>query len=374
MCFRKYNLSKDIEYQDRILNKFLFFTIIYSVEYKIGSYTKEELNSLANVGSYSFFKFALNDFSHRKQTEPIENKPYWELFGEKYSSIIDSFDYYQVIADYIHEGYLNESNLNILTSEMILDMKKNEGTEEEKLIIELKNWWELSDDALEPLIDKIMTKIDEGRFSLYAYPVIYSQFIKLEYFKVNDFKLSDEITERFKKGIDVSKKSHKYVEAFRLQIPIWNDTETSDAKDKYNEINSYTIKANEFPINKILEEIKTTIILSIINNNSKELEDVISNSAHYGSPIFEKLDEKEIFKLLINANTKTIISFNWGLYGRYPEHSINIFPSFLKEKIFFWELQKLVEKHIAETIPVKISTVQFIELNKNLMRIKKLKI
>lgn len=134
------------------------------------------------------------------------------------------------------------------------------------------------------------------------------------------------------------------------------------------------INANDYALSKENAKVSNELIDFLKANNDKALQEFISNHALIGVPIFEHLNEKDVIGLLIMADTSTVSAFNWGLYARYPEGDPFAHRSFLKDKDFLCEFQFLVEKHIESIKERKISTVQLIELNKNLMRIKKLKV
>lgn len=368
-----YTQTYQFEYKDEILTRFLFFTCIYAIEYKLGANSEEDLNSLKNVGPYSLIDFDFDFLNPGVQNRQQEvEKSYSQLFSERYAKIIESFFYCQEIADYVQNGYLNEGKLAIIITDIIKEIKDKEGTEEDKLIRELRNWRELKDEDFEPLKENILNKIEEGRFTLMAYPIIFAEFLQLEYYKIDGFEVTPDIIEMFKIGIDKSKENHKYLEAFRIKVPMWSDSGKTPARNKYHEISNYTIEANDFALSKIFVDLTTSIISNITQNKSKELQEIITDQSLWGSPLFDSMDPTKVFNLLINANSETISAFNMGLYGRYPENSVNTLPSFQKERTFFCELQILIENHLLAVKPIKISTVQFIDLDRNLRRISNL--
>lgn len=365
-----YGQVGEADYKDEILKQFLFFTTIYSIEYKIGGHSAEELNSLKNVGPFFLSDIDFNNFTGKEQEEQVETeKSYVQLFNEKYSDLTESFHYCQEIADYIHDGYLNEEKFADVIKEIIQDIKRKEETEENKLIKEIRNWRELKDDGFEPLVKKILQKIDEGTLTLMAYPLIFAEFLQFEFYKLDNFDVSEDIIERFKKGIDKSKETHTYFEAFRYKLPLWSDRDITPARGKYLQISNYVIDANDFALTKEYVSISDLILTHLEENKSDELQEIITDQSLWGSPLFESMDPTKIFNLFLNANSETISAFNIGLYGRYPENSVNTFPSFQKERTFFVELHILIENYILAVKPIKISTVQFIDLDRNLRRI-----
>lgn len=368
--FRKiYNQANQGEYRDEILKRFLFFTCIYAIEYKIGTNGEEDLNSLKNVGPYSIIDFDFDFLNPGVQEDHQEKDPsYSQLFSEKYSKIIESFFYCQEIADYIHNGYLNEEKLALVISDIVKDFKSKEGTEEDKIIKDIRNWRELKDEDFGPLIDKILARIDTGEFSLMAYPVIFAEFLQFEFYKIYDFEVTPEMIEMFKRGIDKSKENHKYLESFRFKVPMWSERDTTPAKNKYREISKYVIDANDFALTKEYVSISDLILTHLEQNKSDELQEVIVDPSNLNSPFFENIDVDKFFWLLIKANSETINAFNVGIYSRYSDNDIIHEPVFQNEKGFFEKLHELIVEHIGSVPQRKISTVQVIDLEKNLRR------
>ncbi len=367
-----YNQAIQVEYKDEILKRFLFFTCIYAIEYKIGAISEVDLNSLKNVGPYSLidFDFSIDDLVQQPQNDVQEIEPaYSQLFSEKYSEIIESFFYCQEIADYIHNGYLNQGKLNVVISDIISDFKSKEGTEEDKIIKDTRNWRELKDDDFKPLIERIYTKIETGEFSLMAYPVIFAEFLQFEFYKIHGFEVTPEIIEKFKKGIDKSKENHKYLESFRFKIPMWSASDTTPARKKYNEISRYVVDANDFALGNEYVNISESVITNLRLNNSIELLDNIVNPNNLNSPFFESIDPKSFFELLIIASNQTVNAFNEGIYARFGDGEIaGREPVYLHEKKFFEELHGLIIKYIEDIGQREISIVRFIDLERNLKR------
>lgn len=357
------------KYRDEILTRFLFFTCIYAIEYKLGANSEEDLNSLKNVGPYSHIDFDFDFLNPGAQKDQQEvEKSYSQLFSERYSNIIESFFYCQQIADYIHNGYLNEEKLALVITEISKEIKDKEGTEEDKLIRELRNWRELKDEDFEPLKEKVLKKIDEGKFSLMAYPIIFAEFLQFEFYKLDDFEITEEFINRFKKGIDISKETHKYIESLRYKFPIWSDRDTTSARGNYLQICDYVIDANDFALSKEYVSISDIILAHLEQNKSKELQEVIIDPSNLNSPFFENIDVDVFFELLLKANNQTIYAFNESIFQRYSDSDIIHEPVFQSEKEFFRKLHLLLAKYIDGTERRTLKTVQFIDLEKNLRR------
>jgi len=369
--FKKiYNHVNKGENRDEILKRFLFFTCLYSIEYKIGANSELDLNSLKNIGPYSLIDFDFDILTPDMPENQLEKEPtYSHLFSKKYSEIIESFFYCQEIADYIHNGYLNEEKLTIVISGINKDIKLKEGTDEEKIIKKIKNWRDLTDDEFNTLIVKILTKIDNGEFTLIAYPVIFAEFLQFEFYKIHGFVVSQEIIDRFKMGIDKSKENHKYLEAFLYKIPTWDDRDTTPAKDKYQQISNYANNANKFTLGKEHENISEKIVLNLEQNKGKELLDIIVDSQNLNSPLFASINVDSFFNLLQNVNNQTLNDFNQAIFRRYSDSDISSQEEvYLVEKDFFIKLHRLIAKYIDSIESRTLKTVQFIDLERNLRR------
>ena len=367
-----YNVAKEVEYKDEILKRFLYFTTIYSIEYKTDT-SNEKLSSLKDVSPHPILDVEVFNkmiLKNQEEEKPEQEPSYIQKFNKKYESVIESFHYSREIADYIHNGYLNKEKLKFTINEISQEIKRTKGTEEDKLIKEIKNWRNLKDEDFEPLKEKIFEKVDNGAFSLAGYPIIFGELLQIDHYQLYNFTADDEIIDRFKKGIDKAKETHEYSESFRSKIPYWSESDTSSAKDKFNDICKYTQQANKESLNKIHREIVDSLLLSLKENKSQELQDIVSNLDHLNYPFFESIDVENFFNHLEKANQETVFALHASIYGRYSDRDINYEPVYHKEKEFFKKLRELVTKKIEETTERKISLVPFIDLERNLKRFK----
>lgn len=369
-----YSQADKAEYKNEILDRFLLFATIYSVEYKLGLQSPEDLNSLRNVGPFFLSDIDFNNLiGNESKEQDQKEKSYAQLFNEKYTNLTESFYYIQEIADYIHNGYLDQEKLSRIISDIIEEKKRKQGTEEDKLINEIKNWRELKDEEFNPLIDKIFAKIDDGEFTLSNYPVIFAEFLQFEFYNLDNIKVNANLIDRFKKGIDKAKITHTYSDSLRAKFPYWSESDTTQARGKFNNICEYTLRANNFALGKIYTDISNSIITYLEKNESEELRKAITEPANLNSPFFGNIDLIKFFDLLLKANSETINAFNIGIYGRYSDSDINHEPVYQNEKGFFEGLYELIVEHIAGIENRKISTVRFIDLEKNLRRFVKKK-
>lgn len=368
-----YHLVKGKEFNDEILKRFLFFTVIYSVEYKMNTQNRKDLNSLNSVGPFDISDIDFTNLFPEIKKEQEETEPsYSQKFRNKYSDIIESFHYCQEIADYIHDGYLDEEKLLQVINDLIQEIKSKEETEEAGLINKIRNWRNLHDDNFEPLKDKILNKIDNGTFTLAAYPIIFAEFLQIEHYQLYNLNIDENFIEKFKKGIDKAKEKHEYDKSFMAKIPYWSMNDKSPAKDKFKYICDYTHQANNDTTNKIYERIIDSIYVNLEQNKSQELQDIFSNPKHLNSPFLKDIEVDKFFELLTKTHSETIYALHAGIYGRYSDKDIQygLVPILNSEIEFFRKLLELVSKKIEETVERKISLVAFIDLERNLKRFK----
>ena len=251
------------------MERLFFFTAIYSVEYKEGI-AKEDLDSLFKVESYFPINFGNSDKVEEKEPE------YFEKFCDKYEDIRSSFYYYPTIANYVHFGYIPE-DFESLIKTIRNEIKKEEESEDAVSLKKIKNWELIEGEEFNDLIGYILDLVDKCKFNLYTYPAIYAQLIQLEYMQIENFKLTNEIKNLFFKAIDESKKTHKFEYTFNMRIPQWDYTDKSGGKDKYQEIYSYALRANEEVGNLEHKNEIDKFVEMVSSNNIKGLEDYMYN-------------------------------------------------------------------------------------------------
>lgn len=368
-----HKLVKNKEYHEEILRRFLTFSVIYSIEYKLNTKSKDNLDSLKDIGPFDLSSFDIAKLFpeiHKEKEEEVKEPSYTEKFRTKYSEFIESFYYSQEIADYIQNGYLDEDKLLQVITDLIQEIKSKEETKETKLINKIRNWRNLDDEEFEPLKEEILDKIGEGKFTLAAYPIIFAEFLKMEHYQLYGLDINESFMALFTRGIDLAKESHKYDESLRIKLPHWSISDNPLIKKKYDRIYEYTIQANQETQTKIFNTIIESIYFWIENNNLDELESVLSKPDYLNHPILRDIDTEKLFRLLEKANPETIYALHAGIYRRYSDTDIRTggVSILSDEREFFTELHHLVSEKISNTEKRKISIVSFIDLQSNLKR------
>jgi len=337
-----FNAVTDTEYKNQILERLFFFTTIYSVEYKEGV-AKEDLDSLFRAENY----FSINPSSFlgkNKEKEEEKEPEYFEKFCDKYENIRSSFYYYPAIANYIHFGYIPEV-FEFLIETVRNDIKKDEESEDAVSLKKLKNWELIESGEFNDLIEHILGLVDKCKFNLYTYPAIYAQLIQLEYMQIEKFKLTDGIKSQFFNAIDKSKKTHKFEYTFNRRIPLWDNTDKSGAKDRYQEIYNYALHANEEVGNLEYKNEIDKFVEMVSSNNIEGLEGYMNNINN--KDIIKNITAETLFEKLLLAKGTTIKMFVHGIYAFYPDNSLYSLSD--EEIAFFKRLDELIDDYFSKT-------------------------
>lgn len=340
-------LNKEKKYYEEIINRFLYFSTVYSIEYKKGIENEEldELKLLTNR-FYPLLNVDLSENDNNNGTHENE-KQYKDLFTEKYFNDKEEdyrFEFCNAIAGYIHNGFLKVPDL-IAQAEKIKDeLFRNEGTRESEIINKLGNILILEDDELESLIEETLDKVVKGDFDLITYPNIFSYFVKLDFYKLGNVSINnDELYSKFKQGVDISKKRSEYNPSFRSQIPIWSYSDP-DAKSKYQKIADYAIEANE-SIRELNIKVHADTILSLFNDSKiDELYQKIVDVEYRLTPVFSYISPKDFFKKMQSSTNQTLNCLYLAISERYSSTSID--HKIVNERPFFDELSNLIKNYL----------------------------
>lgn len=349
--FRKiYNLPElniEEKYYGDVIDRFLFFATVYSIEYKQGR--TKELDELKNLNNRFDLLLKMKvDLTENDIDEwSVENISVYEKeFVKKY--LIDKkyrFEFCNAIADYIHNGYLNKTDLIIQSEKIVDELKRNKETRESEIIRKLGNIFILEDDELNSLIEETMKKVEKGDFDLIAYPNIFSFFVKLEHFHLGNVVINDELYSKFEQGIDISKKQSNYNPLFRSQLPLWiSSPNDRDAKNKYQKIADYAIEANESLNESEVKDYAMAIVTLFNDGKVDEFYQKITNDKYAYTPIFSYISPDVIFESMVKSTNRTFYYFYNAISTRYESNTIDY--KIVNELPFFSELSRLITDYL----------------------------
>lgn len=361
-----FQITSPPRYKQEILDLFLLFHTIYSIENKEGN-PPGFLTKLKELGPWEINfdvepLLPLDLLANEQDKKPEQSKEvrYYEDVLDKYKPFIELFQYSATLARYIDTGFLDQEKFEQEINRIVDDLVKKEESEETKTIKAIKNWKSINDEELAPLKERVLEKVESGKLSLHGYLPIFAELLMLEHYQVEGTEVTPEIIQQFIRGIDKSKVNHVYEAIFDFKLSIWN--EQSPLKDKFNEIRDYLINANSESLERNATPIKQQIKESIRKNNSEELLEILQNPEYLNEPILEIPEPGELLELIKKANPQTIYAINHGIRFRYSDSDYKALPVFKKEEGFLKTLSKCADEHIKKQEIRKVSTVPFIDL------------
>lgn len=350
----------DLKYKTEILDRLTFFTTTFSIEYKKNN-DRTVLTELQEINSQNILLAALPgvDFGKKKTEEiDLDKISYKDQFLKMYLPFDNHyFNYFEVIANLAYTGFLDVNKLIFDISEMTDELIRKEKTQEAILIQKMSDCFVLKDEEFSPLITEILQQVETGLFDLPTYPNIFTRLMQIEQYKLEGFIIDESIIQKFEKGIEISKKSAKYLEAYRWKIPIWQVPDP-----RYTRISEFAIQTNESLLYKNVESYSKEIIQLIDNSSGDELYSYLTNTEFINLPVFLYLDSVKIFEKLKIANNILKYNFLNGLRDRF-NRSVSS-ETYKKELSFFAAFLDLLNAHIDSQKVIKISTIAFIELRK----------
>lgn len=159
-------------------NEFFFKNIlILTNEYKNG---KISISNTMNYSELARLKFAyLTDYIKKTTSNDVIEEPsYINEFREKYTNNekFHDFCFFTEIYDYILTGYLNKESLNKSIKNTFVDIPDDQSVFSRLT----KYWYNLEENQLKEDIEKMIRYTENGKYSLFNLPYIYTFFIYIK--------------------------------------------------------------------------------------------------------------------------------------------------------------------------------------------------
>lgn len=336
-----YKATPNSKYKNIVNKQFICFTVIYSIEYKEGR-TAEELISLNYLGQ-TFGYSPKND----------NTAAYLQKIRTKYARYAGSYRVFQDIANYIVSGVIEESSFYKLNDNLIKEIKSLEETEEGKVCSQISSV-SMEENNFSSCIEQFIEFLKNG--TLNCAPtflvLLYGRLLEFEEDGIEDFRVTEEITDLFKGNIE---KSGFYDAWFNvLYIP---DFKSDEIKKKYEALYQFAYEYNKnIPSQKIIEESQQ--LLSAIDKNDVSWfykPDVVNNLN-----LYQYVDANVLFEKLKKADMKTIELFVERFRGQFDGH-IQFEPQRFSD--FFKSFESKINVYINETPKKTLRFRYFIRLN-----------
>lgn len=309
------------EYTNEINRSLLLPFTIISIEAKNG-HTKEELKDvLLSINTPSFMYFLPNHKQDsNKHSTPKEE--YEQEINVRYDRFKSShpIQFYDILFDLIYDGYASPNDLESIILELKNECRAKIETEEVKLVKQIINWTQIPDDEFINVIDKLKSTITlDDKYSVADLLRIYASFVQIEAMNIDGFTLSNDDSRTFKVAIDNSMKDLPYNSLLNMQLPIWDEHNTSETR--YNELRQYALDINEKNKEKAKLSEKLDVLDMIRNNDVVKFKNFMSDINNRF--VFVEIEPKEIIASIISANAEIKQVLLRGLMGFFPESLSN---------------------------------------------------
>lgn len=308
------------DYSNEINQDLLLPFTLISIEAKNGHIKEELKDALQSINSLSFMDFLHNhEQNENKQCTPEEE--YKQELNTKYDRFKSdrSIQFYDELFELIYDGYVSPNNWESVITNLRNEYKSKIETEEIKLAKQIINWTQIPDADFSSVVDKVKSNVSENKYHVSDLLRIYAAFIQIEAMNIDGFTLSNDDSRTFKVAIDNSMKDLPYNSLLNMQLPIWDEHNTSETR--YNELRQYALEINE-KHKKETESSKWHSVLYMINNS--ENEQFRSFFADFNNrSLLVEIPSKDIITAISSANAEIKQFFLWGLSTFFPENLTN---------------------------------------------------
>lgn len=361
--FQKIFEESNGKYSNEINKDLLLPFAIISIEAKNG-YTKEELKaSLQSINALSLSGIiTTQDQNTDEQSDPKEK--YKKLLKNKYSRFKDNriISFFDILYDLVYDGYVSHEALDNVIINIRKEYLSKEETYEGELAKRIINWEQISDEEFGDVVHKVNDAVSSGKYKVFDLLRIYAAFVQIEAMKIDDFILSEDVTNSFMSAIDAAMKGQTYFPYFNP--PLWDEDDISGAKEKYNEMLSFA-----FAINLKHKEESNSIqkqkILDIIKRNeTKEFEEFMYDINN--KSLLVEIDPQEIISAVASADVKTKQIFEWGLSSIFLENLVN--PTKI-DLDYLTEIKSALDNYLNKQTTRKVSLVYLFRTQNYLDRV-----
>lgn len=344
-----YDRAVDKKYSAEILKDLLLSMTIYSIEYKNGE-KEENLNKLTQLSSYYSYLYRKDDDNEKTK------KDYINIVYEKYSNINADYKFIPVINNYIVYGYLDYALFDEYIDTLNNEYAKQEETSEGKLLKKIGQWWYIEDDEFADLIKGVIEAVNNNKYTIQGLTEIYYQFLKFEFYGINNFKLTNTYDRCLRKSAKfvLSQMGYTlYLETmFFKYTPGYYNQDIDQRYESYLKFISDNNKAERFNHdNSIIND----FIINLKNGNADKIAEL--HGGEHAIMIFENLDAKQVSDILAKSDKNVVEAFRIAIYTVYPDRVYR--PLSDKERAFIIGLRDEIAEFLKKQKTKKVSSVWY---------------
>lgn len=363
--YQKIFKQTDGEYSKEINQNLLLPFAIISIEAKKG-HTKEELKDvLQSINSLSFMDFLpSHEQDGTKQSSPKEE--YKKELKAKYERFKNSrtIQFHDVLFDLIYNGYVVPDDLSTIISDIRNTYLANKETEESKLAKQIINWTLISDNEFLSVIEKVRNKVSLNKYNVFDLLSIYAAFLQIETMDIHGFMLTDNDTNAFKKAIDNSMVNQPYNSLLYMQLPLWDESDKSEAGIKYNDLRQYVLGINKKSEEKSKSDKKCGILHMMHDNNAEQFRSLFSEYAN--KVLLVEIQPEDLITELTGAGAEIKQVFLWGLTSFFPENLVN--PS-QDDLVYLDKISELLNNYLDKQTMRKVSLANLFKIQNYLNKV-----
>jgi type II secretory pathway predicted ATPase ExeA len=280
-----------------------------------------------------------NDSETKVETE---NKTIEDLIQVYFSADTSTYNQFLSISKYVFQGLFD---LDIFKKEIgkldVTFYNKEQRLKKNQIKEITTNPYNYSNKDIVNNLNSISDEVEKGVFDLKECIQLYSNLLWISSFNLNGYKVTDEITDKFKKGAE------KFIELnnpdYIPHLTEFTDWKGSDElANKFREFKKFIDNKNDELNIKFNETTIDDIISSIKENNELHVYNFLINKD--SSAYLTEEDAHKLFDTLMIAEPKTTNKVFQGFLSRYANDGMIISQMLRIEVDFITELFSLIKK------------------------------
>lgn len=291
---------------DEIIEKLIITFVTYAMEHKKGA-TREQLNTIVkeeldwskiNLDFTAPGPEATEDNNLSPEKEKSKQALWKSSVGDDY---IDKMYRMPELVDYIITGNLNMAELNKTIERQSAEFRKQQGTPQGKLVKELHDYTEMSDSEFPNKIEQLKANIENNQYNMYELLDIYTLLNRFSFFKIQGFKITDEIDNLYMRALDKAAATHVYEPRFELCVPMWDPSDKSEAAVRYNKLKEYAMQWNKKREQTDGKDAADRYITAVKENDIVKLREYRKNENSIS--LVYNMNWEKLWKLVIDKET-----------------------------------------------------------------------
>ena len=278
----------------------------------------------------------------RETKDETENKTIEDLIQVYFSSDTSTYSQFLSILKYVFLGLFD---LDIFKNEIgKLDVSfynKEQRLKKNQIKEITTNPYNYSNKDIVNNLNSISDEVEKGVFDLKECIQLYSNLLWISSFNLNGYKVTDEITDKFKKGAEkfIELNNPDYIPHL-TEFTDWNGSD--ELANKFRAFKKFIDNKNDELNIKFNETTIDDIISSIKNNNELHAYNFLINKD--SSAYFTEEDAHKLFDTLMIAEPKTTNKVFQGFLSRYANDGMILSQMLRIEVDFIIELFSLIKK------------------------------